>query len=169
MSDRITAALEKIHLAEKLLQEAKNLLLQAPQETSLAANHSVDSTAVQPEMIFQNPSQAIAELLSLAQNPPSEEETRRQLKPLLHSEIGDRALDTLMRFNWARLTRQVNDYLQDPIDPYSFVIAREVERQFANVVEKKIFLEAKQRNPVPITLRIDPEAEEQWKIYSFSL
>ena len=169
MSDRIKAALDKIHLAEKLLQEAKSLLLQTPQENLFVANHPSEPTEEQPEMVFENPSQAIAELLSLAQNPPSEEETRRLLKPLLHSEIGDRALDTLMRFNWARLTRQVNDYLQDPIDPYSFVIAREVERQFANVVEKKIFLEAKQRNPVPITLRIDPEADEQWKIYSFSL
>jgi len=163
MSDNIKAALAKIHAAEQLLHDAKILLLtSAPEEASSFATEAAD-------IVTQTPHQAIAELLRLAKQPPSEDEVRRRIKPILHSDIGERALDTLMRFNWVRLTRQVYDYLQDHSDPYSFVILREDERKFANVVEKKIFLEAKNRNPVPITLRIDPEADEQWKIYSFSL
>ena len=161
----IQAALEKIEQAEKLLAEAKSILLSASRPTpEFTPDEPV--VAVPQE---DTPTSQIAALIKLALTPMQADQAQQALSTLLHSELGDLAIAQLVRFNWSRLQRQVTDYLADPTDPESFTIVRIQEKKFAEGSEQKVFIQAKGRNPTPVAMRPDPEHHGNWRIYSFSL
>ena len=166
----ITEALRKIEQAEALLSQAKQALL--AQASTKEVLH--EDTPPQEE---KTPSKGydintvdgiVSTLLSLALQNPSDSEAQPTLDRITHVSIDTKALASLMRFNWSRLKSQVQDYLSDPGNPSSFTIVREQDRSSGNIEEKKLFLSAKSRNPVPLTLRKDL-GEEHWRIYTFSL
>ena len=176
----IQHALEKIAQAERLLQEAKQILQHAQPEStpSLPSTPSVsEETAPTEEETIQASNSEfdintinglVGRLLQLASSTLSDDDVRDMLDEITHVSIDSKALSSLMRYNWARLKSQVHDYLLDPSNPLSFIIIREQDRSSGNIAEKKLFLEAKSRNPVPLTLRKD-SGEEHWRIYTFSL
>lgn len=177
----IQQALEKIAHAERLLQEAKHILQNTQQETttSIAPSSSVpEALSAKAETMHAHTSDSafdintinglVGQLLHLASSNLTEDDVRDILDKITHVSIDSKALSSLMRYNWTRLKSQVQDYLLDPYNPMSFVIIREQDRSSGNIAEKKLFLEAKSRNPVPITLRKD-SGEEHWRIYTFSL
>ena len=167
----ITEALRKIEQAEALLSQAKQALL------AQASTKEVVDEAAPPQEAEKAPSKdydintvdgIVSTLLSLALQNPSDSEAQPTLDRITHVSIDTKALASLMRFNWSRLKSQVQDYLSDPGNPSSFTIVREQDRSSGNIEEKKLFLSAKSRNPVPLTLRKDI-GEEHWRIYTFSL
>ena len=162
----IQAALQKIEQAEKLLAEAKELLLS--QSVAPVENHATAPAIEEPPQ-HDTPEGQIANLLRLALQSLDAEQAQKALGLLLHSELGDLAIAQLVRFNWSRLQRQVTDYLQNPEDPSSFIIMRTQEKKFAEGTEQKIFIQAKGRNPTPVAMRPDPKYNGKWRIYSFSL
>ena len=162
----IKSALQKIAQAEKLLAEAKSILLEQA-EPAIVLENSEPIELVQPAQ--DTPEEQIAALIGLALKNPPPEEVHVALTNLLHSDLGEIAIAQLVRFNWSRLTRQVSDYLADPNDPTSFVIVRAQEKKFAEGTEQKIFIQTKRRNPTPVALRPDPNHNGKWRIYSFSL
>ena len=173
----IDKALEKINTAERLLQEAKQLLTAAQQNpVPISKELSKEQTEdpIQPEPApksahdINTTTGIVAQLLELAMNQSKDAVAEVVLDEITHITIGPKALVSMMRFNWTRLKAQVHDYLRTPSDPYSFTIVREQDRNTGNIAEKKLFLEAKSRNPVPLTLRKDI-GEEHWRIYTFSL
>jgi predicted exporter len=160
MADPIQQALERLAEAERLVAEAR-ILLSGASGTELAETVSTQ--------VFQDP---VAGLFQLAISPPEEEqELREALRQLLHPEIGgnDRAMDSLLRFNWARFMRQYPDYLSNPADPASYQVSGEQTRVLADHRERKLFLSAAGRNPAPISLRSPAEDGGTWRICSFSL
>ena len=165
----IKSALQKIAQAEKLLAEAKSILLQQEDHSNqtIVLEEVVSEEPTTPKQ--DTPEEQIKALIGLAlQNPPAEE-VQEALTKLLHSDLGDIAIAQLVRFNWSRLTRQVTDYLSDPNDPSSFVVVRSQEKKFAEGTEQKVFIQTKRRNPTPVALRPDPNHDGNWRIYSFSL
>jgi uncharacterized protein YPO0396 len=171
----IKQALEKIATAEVLLREARTIL----QEAQTVYEAEVSSPIAQEEHteFRANPPKEhdintikgiVAQLLELAIQNLSDEEVRPILDRITHTTIDSKALTSIMRFNWIRLKDQIQDYLNTPSDPYSFTITREQDRSTGNIAEKKLFLAAKSRNPVPLTLRKDT-GETEWRIYTFSL
>lgn len=167
----IEQALEKIAQAEALLSQAKEALQTAHAEsTTEQKEEAVSETTTSPakEYDINTINGIVSSLLSLAVQNPSDDEARPALDKITHVTIDTKALASLMRFNWSRLKSQVQDYLTTPSDPQSFTIVREQDRSSGNIDEKKLFLSAKSRNPVPLTLRKDT-GEEHWRIYTFSL
>ncbi|MAA80374.1 MAG: hypothetical protein CL916_14055 [Deltaproteobacteria bacterium] len=165
----IEEALRKIEQAENLLSQAKEALLASslPKEQSKKDVPKEESTN-DNEYDIDTISGIVSVLLSLAIKNPTDEEAEPELDRITHVSIDAKALSSLMRYNWSRLKSQVQDYLSDAANPSSFTIVREQDRNTGNIEEKKVFLSAKSRNPVPLTLRKDL-GEEHWRIYTFSL
>ena len=165
----IEEALRKIEQAETLLAQAKKALL-ASSDQDTPVKESVPTTAPNTNKSFDidTISGIVSVLLQLAIQNPTDEEALPALDEITHVSIDSKALASLMRYNWSRLKSQVQDYLSDAGDPTSFTIVREQDRSSGNIEEKKLFLSAKSRNPVPLTLRKDI-GEEHWRIYTFSL
>ena len=165
----ITEALRKIEQAEALLSQAKQALL-AQASTQEAADEPKQEEAKTPSKDYDinTIDGIVSTLLSLALQNPDDSEALPTLDRITHVSIDTKALASLMRFNWSRLKSQVQDYLSDTGNPSSFTIVREQDRSSGNIEEKKLFLSAKSRNPVPLTLRKDL-GEEHWRIYTFSL
>lgn len=165
----ITEALRKIEQAEALLSQAKQALL-AQAGNQEAAEEPKQEKAKTPSKDYDinTIDGIVSTLLSLALQNPADSEAMPTLDQITHVSIDTKALASLMRFNWSRLKSQVHDYLSDTGNPSSFTIVREQDRSSGNIEEKKLFLSAKSRNPVPLTLRKDL-GEEHWRIYTFSL
>ena len=165
----IEEALRKIEQAEALLSQAKEALLAQPNEVSVEKETSLqEEKQSSKDYDIDTVDGIVSILLSLALQNPTDEEAKPVLDRITHVSIDSKALASLMRFNWTRLKTQVQDYLTDPENPDSFTIVREQNRNSGNIEEKKLFLSAKSRNPVPLTLRKDI-GEEHWRIYTFSL
>ena len=165
----IEEALRKIEQAEELLSQAKKALSAASQQDNPAQEkESQEESQTKNEYDVNTVSGIVSLLLSLAIQNPTDEDAQPALDQITHVSIDEKALSSLMRYNWSRLKSQVQDYLADAGDPSSFTIVREQDRSSGNIEEKKLFLSAKSRNPVPLTLRKDL-GEEHWRIYTFSL
>ena len=165
---KIEEALRKIEQAEELLAQAKKALLESSTETVSPSEEKVPEKVHNKEYDINTVSGIVSTLIALALQNPTDEEALPTLDRITHATIDAKALSSLMRYNWSRLKSQVQDYLSDPGDPSSFTIVREQDRNSGNIEEKKLFLSAKSRNPVPLTLRKDL-GEEHWRIYTFSL
>ena len=169
---RIQDALRKIAAAEALLAEAKHLLTEAQIEEDVAPlpqtspQEQGEQEAVEHLDTLES---IISTLLQLGLDAPDDEKAESRLIPLLHSSIDAKTRSNLIRFNWARFKAQVRDYLQNPDSSASFVIARKQDRSHSGMVEHKIFLEAKNRNPVPLIVRKDDAVGGLWRILTFSL
>lgn len=101
-----------------------------------------------------------------------EDATRETLlAQVLHSTIlkHNPALDSFMRFSFRTLQGRWQDYLKDPSDYSSFVITRQQRNDRGELSDMKVYLEAANRSPCPITLQQDPHADMNWKIISSSL
>ena len=168
----IEQALQKIAQAEILLAQAKQALQNTQSEPATSEKEPEEIAQVvdtsEKEYDINTINGLVSSLLSLAVRNPSDEDAAPVLDKITHVTIDTKALASLMRFNWSRLKSQVQDYLISPNDPESFTIVREQDRSSGNIDEKKLFLSAKSRNPVPLTLRKDT-GEEHWRIYTFSL
>lgn len=164
----IEEALHKIEQAEALLSQVKKALLSSSSNEHPAREVETQEESRTGEYDINTVSGIVSLLLSLAIQNPTDEDAQPALNQITHVSIDDKALSSLMRYNWSRLKSQVQDYLSDPGDPSSFTIVREQDRSSGNIEEKKLFLSAKSRNPVPLTLRKDL-GEEHWRIYTFSL
>ena len=139
----IQKALAKIDAAERLLQEAKILLTasQQPLPSSPIPEETSDE-AISITHDINTVDGIVAQLLDIAAQQSNDTEAEIILDKITHVTIDSKAMASMMRFNWARLKAQVQDYLKTPSDPYSFTIVREQERSTGNIAEKKIFLEA---------------------------
>ena len=161
--DNSSQILAKLAQAEELLAEIRTLLSAEPNQASSEASASAEVPESERELI--------AALFQIALTPPEEEQLLEQLSPLLHMDLRENeyALSSMLRYNWNHLLQSVETYLTIPNNPYSFEIVREKERTFTNVTEKKVYIKASNRNPVPLNLRKDPSQNDSWRIYSISL
>lgn len=164
---------EQILAQLTLLQQNIDLLKQMV--IALPENGSTETTAnLSPEFTPQSdlttPEDIVAQMLHAAS---FVDEPRREalLAQVLHSSIlkHSPALDSFMRFSFRTLQGRWQDYLRDPSDYSSFSITRQQRNDRGELSDLKVYLEATNRSPCPITFQQDPYADMNWKVISSSL
>jgi hypothetical protein len=156
-----------------LLQQNIDLLkqmviaLQEDEHTENALSAVSDSST---PLNLTTPEDIVAQMLHAASF--VEESTRETLlSQVLHSSIlkHSPALDSFMRFSFRTLQGRWQDYLRDPSDFSSFSITRQQRNDRGELSDLKVYLEATNRSPCPITFQQDPYADMNWKVISSSL
>ncbi len=100
------------------------------------------------------------------------EDTWVALEALTHPEelSAPRALAGFIAFSWSKLRRNVELYLADTANPASFRVARTVPGELGPHDDRvKVFLLRNDDMQVPVALRRDAAAGNEWRLSSISL
>lgn len=170
-NNTLKAAQVKINEAMALLLDAQTIIdhLQTTPPT-LTKPNDPPPPEKNPSVVIHSKEDAICALLRLAIAAPENEDALVEaLNQIIHSSVSNNphALSALIRYNWSRLCNQKSDYLSNPTDPNSFTVIREQPLTHGEAEESKIFLETRNRNPTPCTVKKEPNGT--WKISTFSL
>lgn len=161
--------LSKIATIQENIDALKAMVIDLPDDASTNAEPLHNETSVNSSNPT-TPEELIEHFLYAAS---SLDESMREgiLTKILHSSLlkHNPALDSFMRFGFKTLQGRWEDYLKTPADYSSFVITRQQRNDRGELSDLKVYLEAANRSPCPITFQQDPDAEMQWKIISSSL
>jgi hypothetical protein len=170
-NNTLKSAQAKINEAMALLLDAQKIINHLNTESpTLTTPKEAPPPEEAPSVVNHSKEDAICALLGLAISAPeNEDELVKALNQIIHSSVSNNphALSALIRYNWSRLCNQKSDYLSNPADPKSFTVIREQPLTHGEAEESKIFLETRNRNPTPCTVK--KESNGAWKVSTFSL
>ena len=161
--------LAQLSLLQQNLDLLKQMVIALPADEQTETAISPVSEATTPSDLT-TPEDIVAQMLYAASF--VEESTREALlSQVLHSSIlkHNPALDSFMRFSFRTLQGRWQDYLKDQSDFSSFSITRQQRNDRGELSDLKVYLEASNRSPCPITFQQDPYADMNWKVISSSL
>ena len=161
--------LAQLTVLQQNIDLLKQMLIALPDDGATVTTAVATSESNVPTDLT-TPEDIVAQMLHAASF--VDEATRETLlAEVLHSSIlkHSPALDSFMRFSFRTLQGRWQDYLRDPSDYSSFSITRQQRNDRGELSDLKVYLEATNRSPCPITFQQDPHADMNWKVISSSL